>query len=288
MRCVEKPGFAKTAVDEIPPISSRTSIGDERCAIEPSELKSSPLGGPAREVPGIYPGTTNHCGINESGTITASYGDVVNGNSAFLRDANDTFTTFSVPGANPYVGATWAYSISSAGAVTGFYIDANMQTHGFVRGPKGKIVIFDAPGADLNPGIQPQSISSARPITGSYFGAKDAHGFIRTPKLGTIVSSSKPIRTPLGVHFARLRLCAGSLVRQSAGARIIWRAVIARARCAWPTEMAERGSATKRRETRFSPHYAECCGPKSAKHCRGKRFDLWRSLELESQKGNPD
>src|SRR5260370_39737452 len=43
----------------------------------------------------------------------------------------------------------------------------------------------------------------------------------------------------------------------------------------------------RRRDTGASPHYGEHCGPKSAKPCRGKPFDLWNELELESQKGNP-
>jgi hypothetical protein len=42
-----------------------------------------------------------------------------------------------------------------------------------------------------------------------------------------------------------------------------------------------------RRVSFVAPHNWEHCGPKSAKPCRGKPFDLWNELELESQKGNP-
>jgi hypothetical protein len=42
-----------------------------------------------------------------------------------------------------------------------------------------------------------------------------------------------------------------------------------------------------RRETGPSPYCGEHCGPKSAKPCKGKPFDLWSELESVLQKGNP-
>ncbi len=82
-------------------------------------------------------------GINDAGSVT---GDVLTGNGSvgFVRTADGTVTTFSVPGC-PY---TWGMSINLNGVVAGRCTDSAGHGHGFIRATDGSISTLDVPGED--------------------------------------------------------------------------------------------------------------------------------------------
>lgn len=130
--------------------------------------------------------------INVFGVSVGAYMDN-SGNfvgTGFLRTANGSITTFTIPGAGngSNQGFTWNQiaSINDWGAVTAGYFDSNYVNHGFLRTPNGKFSSFDAPGADLTPGDYngtfPVSLNDAGVIMGYYVDSNYVqHGFVRIP-----------------------------------------------------------------------------------------------------------
>jgi hypothetical protein len=120
------------------------------------------------------------------GEIIGYYGDIPAGHfHGFVRDPNETITTFDPPGS---IGAgTFAYSINDDGAITGRYFAQGAGSHGYVRDPEGNFTTFDPPGSFFT---IPISINGGGAVTGNYVG-EAVHGFVRRAD-GKLISFDPP------------------------------------------------------------------------------------------------
>lgn len=110
--------------------------------------------------------------INSNGAVAGSYGDTRT--DGFLRNADGTFTTFTVPGMFPSSSGN-PIVINDSGIIAGPYFDAT--EHGFVRLPSGSVSTIDFPGSadTAATGINADGV-----ITGIYLDATfTPHGFVR-------------------------------------------------------------------------------------------------------------
>ena len=99
-------------------------------------------------VPGAMGGTLP-LAINASMTVTGAY--YINNTrfGAFIRTADGTITTFTVPGAFSIL----AQSINAAGDITGSYLTsaaANAKRYGFLRYADGRVVSLDSASGDVD------------------------------------------------------------------------------------------------------------------------------------------
>src|SRR5260370_32298433 len=88
------------------------------------------------DVPGAA--ATYAIAINPGGVVTGYYDGLNFTVGGFLRAADGTLTTFSVP-----VGTTEPTSINPSGVIAGNWDDANGVVHGFLRAADGTITEFD-------------------------------------------------------------------------------------------------------------------------------------------------
>jgi hypothetical protein len=149
------------------------------------------------DVPGGTLGAINPIALNREGAIVGYYVSAESGLSqAFLRHPDDTFETWSGPGAcdapsgsNACYGSG-AFSINDFGAVAGGYEDnsGNLVGHGLVRSPAGKFTTFEAPGSGTGLYQGTGSPGSSVPlnqfgaIAGYYIDAGNVvHGYLRAP-----------------------------------------------------------------------------------------------------------
>jgi len=106
--------------------------------------------------------------INAAGTVTGP----ASGGNSFIRTADGTFTTFSVPGAS----GTGAQGINDGGEIAGSYADSSDVIHGFLRAQDGTITTFDAQNADHTWAYY---INNNGDIAGVYHNSEGTHGFVR-------------------------------------------------------------------------------------------------------------
>jgi len=112
--------------------------------------------------PGGPAGSTQVTDINDAGTVVGIYlpTDTDPPSQAYLRAADGTITTFTVPGST----SVYPWSINDLGEVTGTYsYDSGDQVGGFVRSPGGMITTFT-----YSDGIVPLAINIAGTTTGWY------------------------------------------------------------------------------------------------------------------------
>jgi hypothetical protein len=111
-------------------------------------------------------------GINSGGAIEGHYYDLSFNPVSFVRTANGTISTFTVPGS----AFTCPSGIDPAGAIAGSYYDASFTSHGFLRAKDGTITTIDPSGST---GTTINGISTAGAVTGYYRDASFvAHGFV--------------------------------------------------------------------------------------------------------------
>jgi uncharacterized protein (TIGR03437 family) len=99
------------------------------------------------DVPGALAGTTNAKGINNLGQIVGSYADA-NGNQAFIRGPDGTFTTFAIPtdlGMPPGPGAGFS-AINDHDDIVGAVYDLGWISEPFLRRADGSHTAFVVPG----------------------------------------------------------------------------------------------------------------------------------------------
>ena len=127
--------------------------------------------------------------MNSGREITGYYFDV-SGIHGFVRNTDNTFTTFDAPGMG-FI-STYPVSISQGGEITGYSTDAN-GVHGFVRDKYTSITIFNGPYSTVPGGITiPLGINSGGEITGYYTNADYVpRGFLRDSD-GTITAWEVP------------------------------------------------------------------------------------------------
>lgn len=120
--------------------------------------------------------------INNDGQSTGICGEFPPFNESFLRNADGTFVSITVDGAD----MTLSQAINSHGQITGYYFVPGPAGgyHCFLRQPNGKIVSFDVPGSSLS---VPTAINESGEITGY-------PAFLRKPK-GGIATFSVPSST---------------------------------------------------------------------------------------------
>jgi hypothetical protein len=112
--------------------------------------------------PGGPSGSTQVTDINDAGTVVGIYlpTNTDPPSQAYLRAADGTITTFTVPGST----SVYPWSINDLGEVTGTYsYDSGDQVGGFVRSPGGMITTFT-----YSDGIVPLAINTAGTTTGWY------------------------------------------------------------------------------------------------------------------------
>jgi len=80
--------------------------------------------------------------MNDVGQVAGSYHDTNYVYHGFLRGANGTFTTFSLPGRQTYVN-----DINQGGFIVGQYGSHGTRHQGFLRRPDGTTVTLIYPGA---------------------------------------------------------------------------------------------------------------------------------------------
>ncbi len=129
-------------------------------------------------------GTTPYA-INAHGVVSGSYD--ARGVVGFLRAADGTISTYSVPGAQ----MTFGTSINAGGTVAGSYRLADNKDHGFIRSPDGTLTTFDVPGADET---TVKGINKYGVVTGYATVATLSIGFLRT-RDGTITTFQVPGET---------------------------------------------------------------------------------------------
>ena len=137
---------------------------------------------------GFYQGTGcpgYYSGLNQSGTIAATYTDANNVHHGFLRSRDGEFTTFDAPGAGTGISqgtgcfSDCPVSLNDSGAITGVYIDGNYQYHGYLRAPEGRITTVDPTNSI---GTLPFGINNRGEITGEYIDTNSVyHGFLTVP-----------------------------------------------------------------------------------------------------------
>jgi hypothetical protein len=110
--------------------------------------------------------------INPAGTITGYHVDASYMYHGFVRDKDETITTFEAPGAGPI--GTFPPNINSSGEITGIWTTGvlhNTVLHGFLRDADGIITEFDTPDAGFNL-TAPTGINPSGEVTGR---CRDAH-----------------------------------------------------------------------------------------------------------------
>jgi hypothetical protein len=124
--------------------------------------------------------------INSAGAVAGSYGETRG--DGFVRRADGTFTTFTVPGVFPS-SSTNPIAISNSGAIAGPYFDTSGKEHGFIRLKEGAFYTIDYPDSN-DTGIT--GINNGGSVTGIYLDASfNEHGFVRGPS-GAWVSFDVP------------------------------------------------------------------------------------------------
>jgi len=133
-------------------------------------------------VPGAIQGTFP-MSINASMTVTGYFIASSIQTSGFLRDADGTITTFTIPGAS----LTVPESINAAGDVTGFYQLPAGLSQGFLRYAGGRVVTFDvpiqnpsSPSEVFTMSAQPVSINDFDDIAGTYLFVTRLNAFFRS------------------------------------------------------------------------------------------------------------
>ncbi|MGH9643621.1 MAG: hypothetical protein ACRD3Q_14515, partial [Terriglobales bacterium] len=124
--------------------------------------------------------------MNDAGTITGFYVDIMNVMHGFLRTSDGAIAEFMIPGAGRSAGqGTAPLGINKNGAIAGIYVDSNGLNHVFLEDPTGGLIKFDAPGAGTGAGqgtfmSYASCLTPNGGITGFYVDANNvAHGFVR-------------------------------------------------------------------------------------------------------------
>ena len=134
--------------------------------------------------------------INGSGDITGSFEDVIGVLRGFIRHADGSFDTFSVPNASQEKGqGTYPMSMNEKGEIVGYYNAGPYRaTHAFLRRKNGTIVTLEPPGSItdsaahqdeegyvVRPVTAPTGINDDGEIVGYYGDSTGVlHGFVRT------------------------------------------------------------------------------------------------------------
>jgi hypothetical protein len=135
-----------------------------------------------------FPGSidTNASGVNTSGQIVGTYQvaeGVAYGTYGFIRNADGTFLSFSVPQSNGGNGlpSTYAYGINDSGEVVGTINLGDNVEDAFLRNVDGSFDLFSIPGADatLAEGINNTGNMVVDAISGT--GVQGVTSYLRTP-----------------------------------------------------------------------------------------------------------
>jgi hypothetical protein len=142
--------------------------------------------------------------VNDAHVITGWYSTEFDA-YGYVRDRNDSYTTFDVPGS--YI--TGGIAINAGGTISGAYATDPGGYHGMVRERSGTITTYDIPGENLDylTAINPRGL-----IVGSYSDSmytehaylRDRNGAINTvdPPAGTGITTSgfAPSGRPLNIN----------------------------------------------------------------------------------------
>jgi hypothetical protein len=117
--------------------------------------------------------------LNVEGQLTGEYADANNGYHGYVRNANGSFTEFTVPGGGTNnANGTYPAALNIWDTVTGFSYDANGFATGFVRFATGTIDSFQAPSPG-NLGTFPMGSNLWNQFTGTFYDANGTgHGFV--------------------------------------------------------------------------------------------------------------